>query len=80
MGDRTVLRCSRCNTRAFAAATKCWACNAELPDDNVCEHGDHPAPDGVRFCSDACALCEIGEVECGGCRLERPASPGRSEP
>ena len=32
-------------------------------DENVCEHGDHPAPPGKRFCSDACKKCEI--AECG---------------
>jgi hypothetical protein len=26
--------------------------------ENVCEHGDHPAPAGKRFCSDACERCE----------------------
>lgn len=31
---------------------------------NVCEHGDHPAPDGERFCSAACKQCE-GESRCG---------------
>lgn len=31
---------------------------AELQDVNVCEHGDHPAPPGMRFCSKACADCE----------------------
>lgn len=25
---------------------------------NCCEHGDHPAPPGKRFCSTACATCE----------------------
>lgn len=27
-------------------------------DVNTCEHGDHPAPAGKRFCSDACRACE----------------------
>lgn len=26
---------------------------------NVCEHGDHPAPAGKRFCSYACETCEV---------------------
>lgn len=26
--------------------------------ENVCEHGDHPAPAGKRFCSYACETCE----------------------
>lgn len=30
---------------------------------NCCEHGDHPAPDGKRFCSPECARCEV-ESEC----------------
>jgi hypothetical protein len=25
---------------------------------NVCEHGDHPAPDGERFCGPECEECE----------------------
>lgn len=25
---------------------------------NVCEHGDHPAPEGKRFCSIECEECE----------------------
>jgi hypothetical protein len=39
-------------------------------DENCCEHGDHPAPDGQRFCSEECANCEIGRGICGGCRVE----------
>lgn len=31
---------------------------------NTCEHGDHPAPAGRRFCSDACAECERGGDAC----------------
>lgn len=27
----------------------------------VCEHGDHPAPEGERFCSNACRECEHAE-------------------
>lgn len=26
--------------------------------ENVCEHGDHPAPPGNRFCSYGCQTCE----------------------
>jgi hypothetical protein len=38
---------------------------------NVCEHGDHPAPDGQIFCSKACKVCEATEhdatkTECAG--------------
>lgn len=66
-GDK--VRCQRCNTVAYAAATHCWACCVELVGANCCEHGDHPAPDGKRFCSEACALCDLGEKQCGACRL-----------
>lgn len=32
---------------------------------NTCEHGDHPAPDGQRFCSEVCQRCESsGEDDC----------------
>ena len=43
-------------------------------EENVCEHGDHSAPPGLRFCSTACARCEVAEhdatkEECSGlCR------------
>lgn len=31
---------------------------------NVCEHGDHEAPEGKRFCSPECEACEHnGEAE-----------------
>lgn len=37
---------------------------------NVCEHGDHPAPEGQRFCSKACQDCEhvdgTDDEECAG--------------
>ena len=26
--------------------------------ENVCEHGDHPAPAGHRFCSYDCQICD----------------------
>lgn len=26
--------------------------------ENCCEHGDHAAPEGKRFCSEACLRCE----------------------
>lgn len=40
---------------------------------NVCEHGDHPAPAGQRFCSEACQRCEAESVNgcdglCGAAR------------
>ncbi len=30
---------------------------------NVCEHGDHEAPDGERFCSKECNACEHTEFD-----------------
>lgn len=38
---------------------------------NVCEHGDHPAPVGRRFCSAACQACDgtehdASDSECAG--------------
>jgi hypothetical protein len=33
--------------------------------ENTCEHGDHPAPDGKRFCSYACLRCEHSAAEQG---------------
>jgi hypothetical protein len=41
------------------------------PQQHVCEHGDHPAPPGQRFCSRQCAECELtdfdaSKVECAG--------------
>jgi hypothetical protein len=36
----------------------------DQPIENVCEHGDHPAPPGRRFCSQACQDCEAGGRPC----------------
>jgi hypothetical protein len=43
---------------------------------NVCEHGDHAAPPGQRFCSPDCQACESADhgadEECAGlCELAR---------
>jgi len=42
---------------------------------NCCEHGDHLAPEGKRFCSDSCRQCEIsGDEGCIGlCAFSQPA-------
>lgn len=37
---------------------------------NNCEHGDHEAPEGARFCSTDCAECERGTRECKWCAWE----------
>jgi len=40
------------------------------PDDkstNTCEHGDHPAPKGIRFCSKLCERCEHESKSDTGC-------------
>ena len=48
--------------------------------ENVCEHGDHPAPDGQRFCSPECQACEhdidggTDDGECSGICLSRQES------
>ncbi len=36
-------------------------------DENVCEHGDHPAPPNKRFCSEECCRCEHESRSEGGC-------------
>lgn len=33
--------------------------------ENVCEHGDHPAPTGKRFCSPDCESCEVADCDPG---------------
>lgn len=38
-----------------------------LSADNVCEHGDHPAPVGRRFCSSECETCENNSFGRNGC-------------
>ena len=38
--------------------------------ENVCEHGDHPAPAGKRFCGIECEACELGKMICLACALE----------
>lgn len=37
------------------------------PAVNVCEHGDHPAPEGKRFCSYGCQTCEVNSFGRDGC-------------
>jgi hypothetical protein len=41
-----------------------WAGRVNRPAENTCEHGDHPAPPGRRFCSRACQDCEAGMTPC----------------
>jgi len=53
---------------------------AASDEENGCEHGDHPAPTGKRFCSDVCKQCEMTNVlagkDCAGlCVSETPARP-----
>ena len=52
--------------------------------ENVCEHGDHPAPPGKRFCSRACWECEAAECdhtvqECAGLCLAGAIEKGGPE-
>jgi hypothetical protein len=35
--------------------------------ENVCEHGDHEAPKGFRFCSMVCQGCQAGAWYCPRC-------------
>jgi hypothetical protein len=42
---------------------------------NVCEHGDHPAPEGRRFCSRACQECEGMDVVSDDCAGVCHATP-----
>lgn len=50
-------------------------------DENVCEHGDHPAPAGRRFCSFECEACEHATYGINTCRnicgLNKDAKPHR---
>lgn len=48
----------------------------EEKEENVCEHGDHLAPVGQRFCSKECERCECESKNgCDGICLAPPA-PG----
>lgn len=46
---------------------------------NGCEHGDHAAPPGKRFCSEACARCEIESESENGCDGICVSVPGEAE-
>ena len=55
-------------------------------DENICEHGDHPAPMFQRFCSPECEACEdtpfdLIEKACAGLcgKKEAESSPAREE-
>lgn len=64
--DRTKIkgkRCEGCGVRKVSLVDKLFHNKAE----NVCEHGDHPAPPGKRFCSDACYVCELESNPETGC-------------
>ena len=61
------------------SATVAKVCSVREPSEievsdsvvNVCEHGDHPAPAGKRYCSLDCERCdafEISEFVCDRCR------------
>jgi hypothetical protein len=61
--DKTVWISPNGEEMDYAAACRTLAvAPVEAPPqgdaENVCEHGDHPAPTGKRFCSDACKRCE----------------------
>jgi len=48
---------------------------------NACEHGDHPAPAGKRFCSYECETCECSSLiwGCDGLCNRLRASPSGDE-
>lgn len=48
--------CSECKGEGTFAIPP--APQGEPQRENTCEHGDHPAPAGKRFCSEACLRCE----------------------
>lgn len=39
-------------------------------EENCCEHGDHLAPKGLRFCCKECQDCEDGLKLCSVCEKE----------
>ena len=54
---------------------------------NVCEHGDHPAPENARFCSPECQQCEQTAFDesiaqcagiCGKGQMAAPVPPTSS--
>lgn len=51
--------------------------------ENVCEHGDHPAPAGQRFCSPECKRCEATDADfsvgCAGICFGRRRSTQATE-
>jgi hypothetical protein len=51
----------------YLARELAFADKLDARAENVCEHGDHPAPDGKRFCSKACEACEHESVSDDGC-------------
>lgn len=73
--------CGADEVEAYTSRTV-YACGTSSHDDrdaswsgpcaemNCCEHGDHPAPPGKRFCSLSCAKCERTEcdesLDCAG--------------
>ena len=53
---------------ANCSAHRCWSFLTELARrrtiaTNVCEHGDHAALDGKRFCGPECEECEHAEFD-----------------
>ena len=66
-----LIHCLAGKVRAISLTDAGHKALARHRSENVCEHGDHPAPFGQRFCSPACAKCEHTEHdasarECAG--------------
>lgn len=51
----------------YLARELAFADRLDMPEGNNCEHGDHAAPEGQRFCSTACQRCEHESNEETGC-------------
>ncbi len=70
MADHIEHPCRKCGSLLHYKDGLCGACfkrlSEEVQAENVCEHGDHPAPEGKRFCSEACERCEHESAH-GGC-------------
>lgn len=69
MGSHHGWKC-KCGTWVWGGPTVCQRCVDADAEASVCEHGDHPAPEGKRFCSEECKRCEVADCpegeECAG--------------
>jgi hypothetical protein len=66
IGRALILRKERLDEVTCRECRRKYKLDAGEPG-GVCEHGDHPAEDGKRFCSRECARCEHESDNEGGC-------------